>query len=175
MAKKILVIEDEPDILQLVSTYLEREGYRVCAALTGTEGIKLAKAEHPDLVVSISRDRFGIGYSSIGFQTSAVRAVALAQKDGMPFVEPTQESVTRGNYPLSRRLYLYINRAPDENVSAVITEFLKFVNSRRGQAMVATTGSYPISVGMVARNLQNLMTPPAGAPVTPVKDGRTSN
>ena len=51
MAKKILVIEDEPDILQLVSTYLEREGYRVSAALTGTEGMKLAKAEHPDLVV----------------------------------------------------------------------------------------------------------------------------
>jgi len=51
MAKKVLVIEDEPDILQLVSTYLEREGYRVSAALTGTEGIKLAKGEHPDMVV----------------------------------------------------------------------------------------------------------------------------
>src|SRR5262249_25064071 len=53
------------------------------------------------VVCFISRDRFGIGYSSIGFQPSAVRVVALAQKDGMPFVEPTQDSVTRGNYPLS--------------------------------------------------------------------------
>jgi phosphate transport system substrate-binding protein len=118
------------------------------------------------VVVSISRDRFGIGYSSIGFQTGAVRALPLAQKEGMPYVEPAQESVMRGNYPLSRRLYLYVNRAPNEPFPPVILEFLKFINSRRGQAMVAATGSYPISGAQASRNLQNLIAPPAGAPRT---------
>jgi phosphate transport system substrate-binding protein len=84
----------------------------------------------------------------------------------MPYVEPSQESVTRGNYPLSRRLYLYVNRAPNEPFPPVTLEFLKFINSRRGQAMVAVTGSYPLSTAQVARNVQNLNAPPAGAPLT---------
>ncbi|BCA55919.1 DNA-binding response regulator in two-component regulatory system with PhoR [Nitrospira sp. KM1] len=49
--KKILVVEDERDILQLVKLYLEKEGYRVVAAANGTEGLKLAKSEKPDLLV----------------------------------------------------------------------------------------------------------------------------
>lgn len=51
MARKILIIEDEPDILDLVRGYLEKEGFRVTAALTGIEGIAQARAERPDLVV----------------------------------------------------------------------------------------------------------------------------
>jgi DNA-binding response OmpR family regulator len=51
MAKKILIVEDEADILQLVQTYLEKEGYRTCSAMTGIEGIKQAKSECPDLVI----------------------------------------------------------------------------------------------------------------------------
>ena len=35
-AKKILIIEDEKDILQLVKLYLEKEGYRTITASTGT-------------------------------------------------------------------------------------------------------------------------------------------
>lgn len=51
MAKKVLIIEDDPDINQLIRTYLEKEGYRVSAALTGTEGMRLAKSEHPDMII----------------------------------------------------------------------------------------------------------------------------
>jgi len=50
-SKKILIVEDEKDILDLVRMYLEKEGYRVCTAMTGLEGLKLVKSEHPDLVV----------------------------------------------------------------------------------------------------------------------------
>ena len=51
MAKKILIVEDEADILQLVRLYLEKEGYRTCTASTGLEGLRQAKSEHPDLVI----------------------------------------------------------------------------------------------------------------------------
>lgn len=51
MAKKILIVEDEEDILQLVRLYLEKEGYRTCVARTGVEGLKQSKAEHPDLII----------------------------------------------------------------------------------------------------------------------------
>ncbi|MCK6500650.1 MAG: response regulator transcription factor, partial [Nitrospira sp.] len=49
--KKILIVEDEKDILQLVKLYLEKEGYRTVSAMTGTEGLRQVKAEHPDLII----------------------------------------------------------------------------------------------------------------------------
>lgn len=49
--KKILIVEDENDILQLVKLYLEKEGFRTVAAMTGAEALKQVKAEKPDLIV----------------------------------------------------------------------------------------------------------------------------
>ena len=49
--KTILVVEDESPIQELLQFNLERNGYRVCSAFSGEEGVKKAKAEHPDLVL----------------------------------------------------------------------------------------------------------------------------
>lgn len=52
MAKpRILVIEDESDILQLIEYNLLKEGYRVLTAETGEEGVELARSEVPDLIL----------------------------------------------------------------------------------------------------------------------------
>lgn len=48
---KILIIDDEPSILNLVSAYLKPEGYEVYTASDGPSGLKAAKAYKPDLVV----------------------------------------------------------------------------------------------------------------------------
>jgi CheY-like chemotaxis protein len=49
--KKILVIDDEPDIVFLIKLILEKEGYRVIEANSGSEGLELAKKEKPDLIL----------------------------------------------------------------------------------------------------------------------------
>jgi DNA-binding response OmpR family regulator len=49
--KKILIVEDEQDIAQLVKHYLEKEGVQTCIATTGLESLKLVASEHPDLVI----------------------------------------------------------------------------------------------------------------------------
>ncbi|MBI3036436.1 response regulator [Candidatus Woesearchaeota archaeon] len=49
--KKILVVDDEPNILKLVSFILASKGYDVIEASGGAEGITKAKAEKPDLIV----------------------------------------------------------------------------------------------------------------------------
>ena len=49
--KKVLIVEDEQDILQLVKLYLEKEGFQAVTAMTGPEGLRRIKAEKPDLVV----------------------------------------------------------------------------------------------------------------------------
>jgi DNA-binding response OmpR family regulator len=41
-AKKILIVEDEKEILHLVQLYLEKEGYRTCTATTGVDGLRQA-------------------------------------------------------------------------------------------------------------------------------------
>lgn len=50
-AKKILVIEDEQDIAELVSYNLEKEGYTVSSSPSGEDGVGAVKREPPDLVV----------------------------------------------------------------------------------------------------------------------------
>jgi two-component system alkaline phosphatase synthesis response regulator PhoP len=48
---KILVIDDEPSIIKLVSAYLKPEGYEVYTASDGNAGLKAARAFNPDLII----------------------------------------------------------------------------------------------------------------------------
>jgi DNA-binding response OmpR family regulator len=49
--KKILIVEDEREILQLIRMYLEKEGYHIRSATTGLDGLKQVKTENPDLMI----------------------------------------------------------------------------------------------------------------------------
>jgi two-component system phosphate regulon response regulator PhoB len=49
--EKILVVDDEEDILELVSYNLTRDGYNVICASTGEDGLNTAKSKLPDLVI----------------------------------------------------------------------------------------------------------------------------
>ncbi|MEY2596759.1 MAG: hypothetical protein RL634_1526 [Bacteroidota bacterium] len=49
--KKILIADDEPDILEIISYNLELSGYKVVTAADGEKAIEIAKLEHPDLII----------------------------------------------------------------------------------------------------------------------------
>jgi DNA-binding response OmpR family regulator len=51
MAGKILVVDDDPDILEAVALILESQGYEVVTARDGIEGLANLKAEQPDLMI----------------------------------------------------------------------------------------------------------------------------
>lgn len=51
MSRAILVADDDPDILSIVSMSLETQGYTVHKAANGREAVDLAKAHHPDLIL----------------------------------------------------------------------------------------------------------------------------
>lgn len=51
MSTKILIADDEEDILQFLSYNLKKEGYDVLTATNGAEAIEIAKKENPDLIV----------------------------------------------------------------------------------------------------------------------------
>ena len=51
MPKKILVVDDEVDVLRLLQVSLEQAGYEVCTAGNGQEALECVAAEKPDLIV----------------------------------------------------------------------------------------------------------------------------
>jgi two-component system alkaline phosphatase synthesis response regulator PhoP len=51
MAQRILVVDDEDTIINVVQAYLEREGFQVIAALDGPSALEKTRRDHPDLVV----------------------------------------------------------------------------------------------------------------------------
>lgn len=95
------------------------------------------------VVQGVSEDRNAAGYSGIGYTTSGVRAVPLAENGGS-YVEPNQETVGSGQYPLSRFLYIYINKAPGQPVEPLVQEFVKYIFSKEGQEVAVKDGYYPV-------------------------------
>jgi phosphate transport system substrate-binding protein len=96
------------------------------------------------VVVELMKDRFGIGFSGIGYRTSGLRPVPLAAVQGGRYVAPTFETAMDGSYPLRRNLYLYINRPPKVTPPGPLTEYVKFALSQQGQQIVLDQGYYPL-------------------------------
>jgi phosphate transport system substrate-binding protein len=97
------------------------------------------------VVADVSGDKFGIGYSGIGFKTDDVRAVPIASYDGRPCVEATEATTFGGQYPIARYLYVYVNKSPKQPLDALRAEFIKYVLSKEGQERTVKGGFYPIS------------------------------
>ncbi len=102
------------------------------------------------VVQSVGSDRFAIGYSGIGYATSGVRAVPLSdeKKNGGAAFPATYENALSGKYPLSRFLYVYINKDSKKPVDPLTREFLKFVLSKEGQEIVVKDGFLPLTAKM---------------------------
>jgi phosphate transport system substrate-binding protein len=102
------------------------------------------------VVQGVTNDRYGMGYSGIGYKTSGVKALALAEKEGGPFSSGSYDDVVSGTYPLARFLYIYVNRAPGKPLEPLVREFLKLVLSREGQEVVVKDGYLPLTVAIVS-------------------------
>jgi phosphate transport system substrate-binding protein len=96
------------------------------------------------VVQGIAEDKYGIGYSGIGYQTSGVKSLALAHKAGDPFVPTDPKEVYAGKYPLSRFLYVYVNQTPNKPLDPLVKQFLLYVLSHDGQEVVVKDGYMPL-------------------------------
>jgi len=113
------------------------------------------------MIQALSKDRYGMAYAAMAYQTSEVKVLALAEKLGSEFVEPTRANVANRTYPLARSAYIYF--APDTptgdraDVDPKIKEFLRYVLSRQGQADVAREGDYlPLTPKIARQGLKKL-------------------
>jgi phosphate transport system substrate-binding protein len=108
------------------------------------------------VVQSVATSLNAIGYSGIGYKTSGVRALALAKKEGAEFEEATEENSLTGKYPLSRALYVYINKAPGKALDPMVKEFMTLVLSKEGQSVVEKDGYVALPAVVAAKELAKL-------------------
>jgi phosphate transport system substrate-binding protein len=102
------------------------------------------------VVQGVATDKFAIGYSGIGYKTADVRAVPLSMKTGEEAFEATVDNAYSGDFPLSRYLYLYVNKNPQQALEPLRFEFLKYVLSFAGQEAVVKDGYIPLPANIVA-------------------------
>jgi len=107
------------------------------------------------VVQSVASSINALGYSGIGYKTSSVKAVSLAKK-GTKYVEATKENALNGTYPLSRYLYVYVNKHPNKPLAPMDREFIKMVLSKTGQKIVAKDGYIPLSSKVAKKELKKL-------------------
>ena len=105
------------------------------------------------VVLGVTEDKAGIGYSGIGYRTSGVKAISLGKKAGDTQYQPTYENVMKGQYPLGRMLYINIVKEPNKPLPTLVKEFLKFVLSKEGQEIVIKDGYLPLTAGIVKKQL----------------------
>jgi len=108
------------------------------------------------VVQSVATSLNGIGYSGIGYKTSGVKALALAKKKGKAYVVANAKNASTGRYPLSRFLYIYVNKAPNRPLAPKEKAFLRMVLSQTGQKTVIKDGYIPLPEKVVKKFLKLL-------------------
>ena len=103
------------------------------------------------VVQGIASDRYGIGYSGIGYKTADVRAVPLAKNAKSKAIEPTPANAYTNAYPLTRFLIVYMNREPNRDLDPLRYEFVRYIFSRQGQEDVVKAGFYPVTFKLAQR------------------------
>jgi len=107
------------------------------------------------IVQGVAADPGAIGFASVFFACKRVRVVQIAGPDGQ-FYAPTEENVRSHKYPLSRFLYVYVNKPPRQPLGGPAAEFLLFLLSREGQQIVVDGGNIPLDAATVEQGRRTL-------------------
>ena len=85
---------------------------------------------------ALTKDRYGIGVSTRRYALPELKLIRLASHEGGPYYLPTAENLVERKYPLTRVVYVYLNREPGKPLDPKLKEFLRYILSREGQAEV---------------------------------------
>lgn len=92
---------------------------------------------------AVSAARNAIGYAGMGFHTTGVRILPLTDEAGRQ-ITPDEATLLKGDYPLARYLYIYINKSPDKPLPPITAAFMDRILSPRGQDRARQGGYQPL-------------------------------
>lgn len=107
------------------------------------------------VVMAVTEDEAGIGYSGIGYKTSGVKILKLSKKGG-PAVEASAENVFSKKYPLGRMLIIYVDKKPNQKLNKTVEEFMRYILSKEGQEIVVKGGYIPLPSPLLDKQLAAL-------------------
>lgn len=107
------------------------------------------------VVQGVAADKFAMGYSGIGYKTADVRALEVSGRDGTCF-EPTKQNAYTGKYPITRFMYVYMNKNPSSSLEPLRAEFIRFIYSKQGQSATTKDGYYPMPYVFAKEDLNRL-------------------
>jgi len=81
-----------------------------------------------------------IGYDGLGYVTSDMKVIAVAQDNNSPFIIPSALTVNNGEYPIARDLYVYTANEP----TGTIKSYLDWILTSEAQGIVTKLGFVPI-------------------------------
>ena len=113
------------------------------------------------VVKAVADDKYGIGYSGIGYKTDGVRTVPLSSFYGGTCYDTSAEATLSGKYPIARYLNVYLNKKPSQPLEPLRAEFIKYVLSKDGQEQTEKGGFFPITAEIRAAELAKLGIPAA--------------
>jgi phosphate transport system substrate-binding protein len=94
-----------------------------------------------EVIETIAKTKSAIGYSGMGYKNDSLNWLAVSNKKGESAVTPNIETTKSGQYPISRKLFIYAVGEPTGDVK----EFIDWVSSAAGQAAVAKEHFVPVS------------------------------
>jgi phosphate transport system substrate-binding protein len=92
------------------------------------------------IVQAVLKDKNGIGYGGAAYGGGS-KLLAIKKDDASPAIDPTEENVESGTYPIWRYLYVYVNPALDKGE---IAAYLNWIRSDDGQKYVKDVGYFPL-------------------------------
>lgn len=84
----------------------------------------------------IADDRYAIGYAGLAYVGEGVKLLALSADGKSEAVSPGYDEVACATYPLSRLVYINLNKAPGKPLNPAQEEFMRFILSREGQQVI---------------------------------------
>lgn len=109
------------------------------------------------IVDAVAADPFAIGISNVRYARPEVKALPLAWRDGGPAYAPVPANLIAQRYPLTRIIPAIVDRPPGQPLAPAVREFLRFLLSREGQAiLVAESGYLPLGRAFVDAQQETL-------------------
>ncbi len=103
----------------------------------------------PEVAAAVARDPGAIAFG--GFEDGpGLKAVPLAAQPGGEFIAGNAADVASGRYPLTRYMYIRLNRTPGQPLPPQVREFLRFILSREGQEFIPTSAYFPLRADELA-------------------------
>lgn len=130
-------------------------------------GTKILTAGHESagvlsMLAELEHNKFGIAWAGMPQwkqmpQITGIKTIALSARGGGPFVAPSRATLADRSYPLTRSIYIYLDKEPGRPLSPKVKDFVKYVLSAEGQELVRQNGVYfPLPATVAAAQLRKL-------------------